>query len=264
MKLPYFEIAAFSARPFAGNPAGVCVLQEWLPDALLQAIGTENNLAETAFIVARDGFYELRWFTPTVEVDLCGHATLASAHVIFEHLSPSAASVRFHSPRSGELGVAREGDRLVLDFPSRPPVPCETTTQLVDALGRAPAGLYEARDYMAVFAEESDVANLTPDFAKLAQLPNQGVIVTAPGSDCDFVSRFFAPRLGIDEDPVTGSTHCYLIPYWSERLGKSTLFARQLSRRGGEVFCEDAGERVRIGGHAVTYLTGEIEVPDTI
>jgi len=261
MKLPYFEVAAFAARPFAGNPAGVCVLEEWLPDALLQSIATENNLAETAFILARDGFHELRWFTPTVEMDLCGHATIASAHVLFRHLGAPGASLRFQSPQAGELGVARDGDRLVLDFPSRPVAPCETTPDLVTALGRAPVGLYEARDYLAVFENEAEITALRPNFALLAALPNHGTVVTAPGNDCDFVSRFFAPAFGIDEDPVTGSTHCNLIPFWAERLGKQTLFARQLSKRGGELFCELRGDRVRIGGEAITYLTGEIEVP---
>ncbi len=261
MKLPYFEVAAFTRQPFAGNPAGVCVLDEWLPDALLQSIATENNLAETAFIVARGDVYELRWFTPAVEVDLCGHATLASAHVLFRHLGATSEKLRFHSPRSGELGVAREGDRLVLDFPARSPQRCELTRDFTEALGRAPTSLYEARDYMAVFESEADIRALTPKFPLLMALLHEGVIVTAPGTDCDFVSRFFAPRLGIEEDPVTGSTHCYLVPFWAKRLGKETLFARQLSKRGGELFCENAGERVRIGGHAITYLTGEIEVP---
>lgn len=239
------------------------MLAEWLLDALLQSIATENNLAETAFLVERDGFYELRWFTPTVEVDLCGHATLASAHVLFRHLGVKSEKLRFHSPRSGELGVERDGDRLVLDFPSRFPKQCDLTSEFAEALGRQPTALYEARDYMAVFENEDEIRELKPNFPLLMALPNQGVIVTAPGNDCDFVSRFFAPRLGIEEDPVTGSTHCYLVPFWAERLGKQKLFARQLSKRGGELFCENAGERVRIGGHAVTYLAGEIEVPES-
>ncbi len=240
MKLPYFEVAAFTARPFAGNPAGVCVLEEWLPDPLLQSIATENNLAETAFIVARDGFHEIRWFTPTVEMDLCGHATIGSAHVLFRHLGARGASLVFHSPQAGKLGVARDGERLVLDFPSRPVVSCETRPEIVNALGRSPTALYLARDYFAVFEREADIVALRPNFALLATLPNQGVVVTAPGDDCDFVSRFFAPALGVEEDPATGSTHCNLIPFWAERLGKQTLFARQLSQARGRIILRAA------------------------
>jgi len=262
MKLPYFEIAAFSRRSFAGNPAGVCLLEDWLPDGLLQSIATENNLAETAFVVPRGERYELRWFSPAVEIDLCGHATLASAHVLFRHMGAKSETLRFYSPRSGELGVARDGERLVLDFPARSATPCDVTPQLAEALGRMPLSLYEARDYMAVFESEADIRALKPNFALLMALPNHGVVVTAPGTDSDFVSRFFAPSVGLDEDSVTGSTHCYLIPFWAERLAKKTLFARQLSKRGGELFCELRGDRVRIGGDAVTYLTGEIEVPN--
>jgi PhzF family phenazine biosynthesis protein len=262
MKLPYFEVAAFTQRPFAGNPAGVCLLEKWLPDALLQSIATENNLAETAFVVPSGDVCELRWFTPTVEMDLCGHATLGSAHILFRHQGVEAEKLRFQSPRSGELGVERDGDRFVLDFPSRIASRCEVTPELTKALGRQPQELYQARDYMAVFEREEDIRSLEPDFAALGTLPNAGVIVTAPGRDCDFVSRFFAPELGVQEDPVTGSTHCNLIPYWAERLGKQKLFARQLSKRGGELFCENRADRVRIGGYAVTYLVGEITVPN--
>jgi PhzF family phenazine biosynthesis protein len=261
MKIPYFEVAAFTARPFGGNPAGICVFERWLPDALLQSIAAENNLAETAFIVARDGFHEIRWFTPTVEMDLCGHATVGSAHVLFRHLGAQGVSLRFESPISGELGVAREDDRLTLDFPSRPVAPCEMPPGLANALGRSPSEFYKARDYFAVFESEANIKALRPDFAALADLKT-GVIVTAPGGDCDFVSRFFAPALGVNEDPATGSTHCNLIPFWAERLGKKKLFARQLSKRGGELFCELRGDRVGIGGQAVTYLIGEIEVPN--
>lgn len=239
MKIPYFEVAAFASRPFAGNPAGVCLLDRWLPDALLQSIATENNLAETAFLVARDGLHELRWFTPTNEIDLCGHATLASAHVLFRHRGAKGAALLFHSPRAGELGVVPEGDRLVLDFPARETEPCEVTSQLSAALGAEPLELHEARGYLAIFRSPAEIRALKPDITKLKALPTEGVIVSAPGDDCDFVSRFFVPKHGIDEDSVTGSTHCYLIPFWAERLGKQTLFARQLSRRGGELFCEN-------------------------
>lgn len=262
MKLPYFEIAAFTRKPFGGNPAGVCLLERWLPEPLLQSIAAENNLAETAFVVPRNGAYELRWFTPVAEIDLCGHATLGSGHVLVNHRGVRDETLRFHSPHAGELGVTRDGDRLVLDFPVRPVKRCDIADEFVAALGAKPQELYEARDYFAVFGSADEVRAIAPDFARLKQLPNGGVIVTAPGDDCDFVSRFFVPKHGLDEDQVTGSAHCNLIPFWAERLGKTQMFARQLSPRGGELFCELRGDRVGIGGHAVTYLTGEIEVPD--
>lgn len=262
MKLPYFEVAAFSSRPFAGNPAGVCLLEQWLPDSLLQSIATENNLAETAFVLPRDQVYELRWFTPTNEVNLCGHATLAAGHVLFRHRAFKEEVIRFHSPRTGPLGVVREGDRLVLDFPASTVAACEITEEFVAALGARPQKLFAGRDYLAVYQNMEEILAIKPDLSRVASLPHEGVIVTAPGTDCDFVSRFFAPSHGIDEDPVTGSTHCNLIPFWAARLGKQKLLARQLSKRGGMIFCENGAERVRIGGHAVTYLTGEIEVPN--
>jgi len=257
MVIPYFEVAAFTKRHFAGNPAGVCFLSEWLPDAQMQAIAAENNLAETAFVIERNGYFDVRWMTPTVEVDLCGHATLASAHVIFHHLGRTGDRVRFQS-RSGELTVARVEDRLVLDFPSQPPSSCELPEKLVQGLHAQPKSVWKGPDYLAVFDREQDIKALAPDFDMLAQLDARGTTVTAPGDDCDFVSRFFAPQSGIAEDPVTGSTHCALIPYWSKRLGKKALHARQLSKRGGELFCEDRGERVGIGGNAVTYVEGKL------
>ena len=257
MVIPYFEVAAFTKRHFAGNPAGVCFLSEWLPDAQMQAIAAENNLAETAFVIERNGYFDVRWMTPTVEVDLCGHATLASAHVIFHHLGRTGDRVRFQS-RSGELTVARVEDRLVLDFPSQPPSSCELPEKLVQGLRAQPRSVWKGPDYLAVFDREQDIKALAPDFDMLARLDARGTIVTALGDDCDFVSRFFAPQSGIPEDPVTGSTHCALIPYWSKRLGKQTLHARQLSKRGGELFCEDRGERVGIGGNAVTYVEGKL------
>ena len=257
MVIPYFEVAAFTKRHFAGNPAGVCFLSEWLPDAQMQAIAAENNLAETAFVIERNGYFDVRWMTPTVEVDLCGHATLASAHVIFHHLGRTGDRVRFQS-RSGELTVARVEDRLVLDFPSQPPSSCELPEKLVQGLRAQPRSVWKGPDYLAVFDREQDIKALAPDFDMLARLDARGTIVTALGDDCDFVSRFFAPQSGIPEDPVTGSTHCTLIPYWSKRLGKKALHARQLSKRGGELFCEDRGERVGIGGNAVTYVEGKL------
>jgi PhzF family phenazine biosynthesis protein len=258
MKIPYFEVTAFAARPFAGNPAAVCLLeQEWPADELMQQIAAENNLAETAFLIPRVDFFDVRWMTPAVEVDLCGHATLASAHVLFHHRGYQGDSVRFES-RSGELRVERENDRLVLDFPAQPMAERAIPEKLTQALGAQPSAVLQGRDYMAVFEHEEEVAGISPDFAAMAALDAQGVVVTAPGRNCDFVSRYFAPAAGIPEDPATGSTHCVLIPYWSRRLGRRELLARQISRRGGEFFCEDRGARVRIGGQARTYVEGQL------
>lgn len=257
MTIPYFEVDAFTSKPFYGNPAGVCPLANWLSDATMQSIAAENNLSETAFFIPRGNDYELRWFTPAVEIDLCGHATLASAFVLFSELGFRGDCVRFHT-RGGVLSVAREDNVLTLDFPSRPPEPCTVPEVMIRGLGRKPVEVLKARDYFAIFATEDDVRSLQPDFAALGTLDDK-VIVTAPGTDCDFVSRFFAPTAGVPEDPVTGSAHCTLIPYWSQRLGTTKLFARQISKRGGELHCEQVGERVRIGGSAVLYLRGEIE-----
>ena len=235
------------------------MLSEWLPDALMQAVAAENNLSETAFIIERERSYDLRWLTPRVEVDLCGHATLAAAHVIFQHLGCTSSVVSFQS-RSGGLTVARVKDRLVLDFPSQPLHKCQPPAKLAEGLRAQTKCALKAGDYFVVFDREQDVAALEPDFEILAQLNAQAVVATAPGNNYDFVSRCFGPRVGIPEDPVTGSTHCALIPYWSKRLGKKELHARQLSKRGGELFCEDRGERVGIGGNAVTYVEGKIHV----
>ncbi|MSU58526.1 MAG: PhzF family phenazine biosynthesis protein [Pedosphaera sp.] len=259
MKFPYFHVDAFASAAFRGNPAGVCLLDAWLDDATLLNIAAENKHSETAFLVARGADYELRWFTPAVEMDLCGHATLAAAFVVFTHVDRQRSFLRFHS-RSGELTVTRGGDVLTLDFPSRPGAPCDVAPELLSALGASPCEVLKSRDLLAVFVNEADVRALKPDFAAMRTLDCLGVIATAPGSDCDFVSRFFAPAGGVDEDPVTGSAHCTLIPYWAQRLGKSKMFARQISQRGGELFCELAGDRVRIGGQAVLYLRGEIEM----
>jgi PhzF family phenazine biosynthesis protein len=255
MTIPYFEIAAFTDRAFAGNPAGVCILGEWLVDGQLQAIAAENNLAETAFVIARGEHFDLRWMTPTVEVDLCGHATLAAAHVLFQHRGHAESAVRFQT-RSGELRVERDGKRLVLDFPALPADSISVANELQEALGATPENVLRGRDYLAVFGSQREVADIKPDMHRIAALDVQGVVVTASGDDCDFVSRYFAPAAGIPEDSVTGSTHCTLIPYWSKRLGRRDLFARQISARGGELFCEDRGDRVSIGGEAVTYVEG--------
>ncbi|HWC60836.1 MAG TPA: PhzF family phenazine biosynthesis protein [Verrucomicrobiae bacterium] len=260
MKLQYFEVDAFASKLFQGNPAGVCPLNRWLDDAWLQNIAAENNLAETAFFIPRGDDYDLRWFTPTLEMDLCGHATLASAFILFSELGRKGDSVKFHS-KSGPLVVLQRGDILTLDFPSRPPKAVSVPEPLIRGLGRKPVRVLKARDYFALYETAEDVRSLQPDIALLGTL-DEKVIVTAPGVDCDFVSRFFAPTAGVPEDPVTGSAHCTLIPYWSERLGKKKMFARQLSKRGGELFCELAGDRVLIGGKAVLYSRGQIEIDD--
>ncbi len=260
-ELPIYQVDAFAARVFAGNPAAVCPLDDWLPDQVLQAIAVENNLSETAFLVRRGAGaeYDLRWFTPAHEVDLCGHATLGSAYVIANHLDGGGAEVRFHT-RSGLLTVTREGDLYTLDFPALPPERIADSAAVAEALGAAPAELWEEMDLMAVFASEAAVAALAPDMAKVAQLETRGVIATAPGETCDFVSRFFAPRAGIPEDPVTGSAHCILTPYWATRRGKTRLSARQISARGGELEVEARGERVLISGRVAPYLEGRIRV----
>ena len=264
MRIPYYQVDAFTARTFGGNPAGVCILEGWLPGDILQRIAAENNLPETAFLTRQaDDSYHLRWFTPIVEVDLCGHATLASAFVLFTELGHAGRCLRFHT-RSGWLTAERNGDIIELDFPSRVPVPCLAPDELPRGLGRKPREVLKARDFLAVYESQAEVAALTPDMALLERLDCLGVIVTAQGGDADFVSRFFAPRAGVPEDPVTGSAHCSLIPFWAGRLGKKELLARQISRRGGELYCRLAGERVGIGGRAVIYCRGELEVPTAL
>lgn len=260
MKLDIYQVDAFTSEVFKGNPAAICPLESWLDAELMQKIALENNLAETAFFVKRDDVYEIRWFTPTFEIDLCGHATLASAYVIFEILKAEENTVKFHSHKSGALSVKKQGDRLVLDFPSRPVSPVEMPEGLIEAIGKEPEEIFKARDYFLVYETEQEIADIKPNFSKLLEVGGIGFIVTAKGESADFVSRFFAPEVGIFEDPVTGSAHCNLIPFWAERLGKDKLFARQISARGGELFCELHGDRVKIGGSAVLYLKGEIYV----
>jgi PhzF family phenazine biosynthesis protein len=261
MNIPFYQVDAFTSRLFGGNPAAVCLLDAWLDRDLLQAIAAENNLSETAFLVPRaKGRYGLRWFTPTVEVDLCGHATLASAFVIFSFIDTQLSVVHFETS-GGLLPVTRSGALLAMDFPARRPEPTELSPFLAQALGAAPLELLRSRDLVAVFADESVIKNMRPDFDQLRQIRDSfAVIVTAPGTTADFVSRFFAPNAGVPEDPVTGSAHCTLIPYWAERLRKRRLHAVQLSQRGGELFCEHAGDRVRIAGNAVLYAQGELSV----
>jgi PhzF family phenazine biosynthesis protein len=261
MRIRLYQIDAFADRPFTGNPAAVCPLDTWLPAETMQAIAAENNLSETAFFVPEGDFYRLRWFTPSVEVDLCGHATLASAFVVFRHLEPGRGSVVFQTEKAGALTVGRDGEDLVLDFPARPPRGCPMSDAVAAALGKRPTLLLAARDYLAVYDRADEIAALRPDFAALAALDRFAVIATAPGRDgVDFVSRFFAPAHGVPEDPVTGSAHCTLIPYWAERLGKSRLEARQLSQRGGRLWCGLQGDRVTIAGRAVLYLEGTITI----
>ncbi|MFN8009917.1 MAG: PhzF family phenazine biosynthesis protein [Holophagaceae bacterium] len=264
MRIPLLQIDAFANEPFKGNPAAVCVLEAWLPDATMQAIAQENNLAETAFLVEEPGGWRIRWFTPGCEIDLCGHATLASAFLLFTELRPELRSVTFQS-LSGPLGVDREGDLLVLDFPSRPPRMGAIVPGLAEGLRAAPLEVGVSRDILAVLGSEAEVRALDPDFTRLASLDTVGVIATAPASTpgVDFVSRFFAPSVdvGVPEDPVTGSAHCTLIPFWAERLGKTRMKALQVSRRGGELGCELRGGRVRIAGRAVKVLEGHLLLP---
>jgi predicted PhzF superfamily epimerase YddE/YHI9 len=259
MTIPYYEVHAFTDRLFAGNPAGVCLLDEPLPHQHMQKIARENNLPATAFLLDRGASFDLQWFSPTTQLELCGHATLASSHVIFERTGRRDTPLIFHTC-AGELTVARADSRLVLDFPSRTAARCEPPPLLIDSLGAKPREVFKDGDYLAVFERAEEIVALRPNLDGLARLPVRGIIVTAPGEACDFVSRFFAPQRGITEDPVTGSTHCTLVPFWAARLGRKKLHARQLSPRGGELFCEDRGQRVGIGGTAVTYLAGTIHV----
>jgi PhzF family phenazine biosynthesis protein len=260
-----YQIDAFTDRPFAGNPAAVCPLDSWLADPLMQAIAAENNLSETAFLVPRDDGFRLRWFTPTREVDLCGHATLASAFVVMNELEPGRNQVTFDS-RGGLLTVARQGDRFVMDFPSFPLFPIAAPASLDAAIGATPGTVLAARDVIAVVLDDAEtVRRLRPNLAAMAMLDAGAVMVTARGtgadSDVDFVSRFFAPRFGIPEDPVTGSAHCSLTPYWAHRLGRNRLHARQVSARGGNLGCELIDDRVAITGQAVLVLRGTMRIP---
>lgn len=259
MKLPLYQIDAFADRVFAGNPAGVCPLPRWLDAPTMQGIAAENNLSETAFFVREGAGYAIRWFTPACEVDLCGHATLASGFAVLTMLEPGRASVTFSSA-SGPLTVTREGDLLALDFPARAPRRALLVPGLAEAMGAKPIECWQARDTMLLYGTEEEVRALKPDMSRLGAIDLFGVIATAPGRDADFVSRFFAPHVGVPEDPVTGSAHTTLVPYWAGRLGKKKLHARQVSARGGELWCEHLGERVKIAGRAVKYFEGTIEV----
>ena len=261
-EIPIYQIDAFTHRPFAGNPAAVCPLDAWLPDETMLAIAAENNLAEKAFFVRNGDHFDLRWFTPAVEVELCGHATLASGALVLERLEPSWNAVTFQT-RSGSLVVKRAGEGTwALDLPARPPMPTIVTGDLVAALGLRPTYALQARDRIAVYDNAEMVRAVKPDMGKIAELPTFAVAITAPGShkdaDVDFVSRFFAPAKGVPEDPVTGSLHCSLVPYWADKLGKKNLRARQVSTRSGDLDCTLEGNRVELRGGAVMVLEGKL------
>jgi PhzF family phenazine biosynthesis protein len=259
MDYPIYQVDAFTRERFRGNPAAVVISDGWLPDDVMLAIAAENNLAETAFVVPAGARFGIRWFTPTVEIALCGHATLASAYVLLAHGYAKHAPLEF-TYGGGTLTVARDGERFVLDFPSHLPTRTDSAAEIGAALGAMPVETHRAHAQMAVFATERDVRSLKPDMIAVAKLAGYGLIVTAPGDDCDFVSRFFAPQSGVPEDPVTGSAHCTLIPYWSARLKKTRLHARQVSARGGELWCAAAGDRVTMAGFAAPYLVGRISI----
>lgn len=259
MKLRQYQVDAFARRVFEGNPAAVVPLTFYLDDAVLQAIAEENNLSETAFFVPSAKGFDLRWFTPVAEVDLCGHATLATAHVLFEHLGHPEPTITSET-RSGDLVVQQQGGLLVMDFPARPPSPCPPPEALLKGLGQQPVHVLAADDYVVVFDSEAVIRSITPDHAQLRAIDLRGVVVTALGQEVDFVSRFFAPKYGIPEDPVTGSAHCELAPYWAARICKAKMEARQLSKRGGEVLCEVNGNRVMLSGRAVTFMEAELSI----
>ncbi|MBX7222202.1 MAG: PhzF family phenazine biosynthesis protein [Blastocatellia bacterium] len=261
MQLAMFQVDAFTDQVFGGNPAAVCPLEHWLPDAVMKKIAMENAVAETAFFIPHPEGFAIRWFSPEIELDLCGHATLATAHVLARHFHYPATTIHFQSP-SGKLSVEVSESRLTLNFPSRPPVPCEVPELILKSLPVKPLAAFKARDYVLLYETEEIVRCLTPHQSLMNQINIDpgGVIVTAPGTEVDFVSRFFTPQASIFEDPVTGSAHCSLIPFWSQRLGRKSLMALQVSPRGGKLYCQDLGERVLIAGSAVTYFTGKITI----
>ncbi len=262
MKQKIYQIDAFTDHVFGGNPAAVCILDNWLNTELMQKIALENNLAETAFAVKVGDTFELRWFTPEVEVDLCGHATLATAYVLFSYYGVSENTIKFHSPRSGSLEVEKSSSGLLtLDFPADETIALRNIPEIDNAVGLTPVKTIKGKtDYLLIYNSQQEIEALNPNFHLLSQLDCRGVIVSAPGSEVDFVSRFFAPQSGIPEDPVTGSAHTTLTPYWASVLGKTKMTAKQLSQRGGDLSCEFLGERVKISGKAVPYLIGEIEI----
>ncbi len=260
MKFDQYQVSAFSSKPFAGNPAAVVPLTEWLPDETLQAIAAENNLSETAFYLPQEDGFELRWFTPTVEVELCGHATLATAHILFNELNHDADSIRFSTRYSGDLMVSQDERGICIDLPAYAIHETDIHPAIGEALNGVPSAAYAAPFWVYLFDSEDQVRALAPDFRALTVASDLPVIVTAPGDEVDFVSRFFGPQVGVDEDPVTGSAHCALVPLWSEKLSKTTLTARQLSKRTGDLLCELQGDRVLLHGHALTFLRGQIDI----
>ncbi|MEN8250819.1 MAG: PhzF family phenazine biosynthesis protein [Bacteroidota bacterium] len=260
-KIKLYQIDAFTDKVFGGNPAAVCVLNAWLDEATMQSIANENNLSETAFIVKKDDNYEIRWFTPSVEVDLCGHATLGSAYVLFKYYDITTNIIEFHSKASGVLPVEKVGDDLTLDFPTDVCEKVAIPYSLISAFNIEPKETLKGKtDYLLIYSNQKEIEELTPDFNLIKASGIRGVIVSAPGDKTDFVSRFFGPGVGVNEDPVTGSAHTTLTPYWSNRLGKDVMTARQLSKRGGDLKCEYLGDRVKITGKAIIYFIGEIEV----
>ncbi len=262
MKIPIYQVDAFTDRLFTGNPAAVCPLDHWLEDYVMQQIALENNLSETAFLIPKDDAYAIRWFTPLAEVELCGHATLASAHVLFQHLSFKGNTIRLHSRFSGDLTVSRHDQLLTLDFPKDDLQPALPPEGLIEAIGKKPAEIWKGRtDYLLYYPAQEDIEELKPNFSLLEKTEARGIIVTAPGYECDFVSRFFAPAVGVNEDPVTGSAHTSLTPYWAHRLNQLEFEAQQISARGGLLKCKLSGDRVLISGQARTYMTGTILLP---
>lgn len=260
MKIKLYQVDAFTDKLFGGNPAGVCPLEDWLPDEVMQNIAFENNLAETAFFIINGADFELRWFTPVSEVDLCGHATLASAHVLFNHLDYNREKIIFHS-KSGELTVRKDNGKLVLNFPADIVKKIDSPEDLIKAIGKKPIEAFKGKtDYMLVYSSQKEIEEINPDFDLIKKFKARGVIVTAKGNDVDFVSRFFAPMVGVNEDPVTGSAHTTLTPYWANVLGKKELTAMQLSKRKGNLKCKLINGRVEIAGYAVTYLEGSIKI----
>ena len=259
MNIPIYQIDAFAKNAFEGNPAAICPLDTWLPDELLLSIAEENNLSETAYFIKTNEGYHIRWFTPVAEVDLCGHATLAAAFVIFNELGYTESSISFES-KSGILKVEKDNDLLIMDFPSQPPTACELPTEIQQAFDAIPVECLQSEDYLLVFNTEDEILNAKPKLELLKNIDLRGVIITAPSEDYDFVSRFFAPKYGINEDPATGSAHTKLVPYWANQLNQTKFHAKQVSKRGGELFCELTGERVTIAGYATKFLQGSIEI----
>jgi PhzF family phenazine biosynthesis protein len=260
MKIKFYQIDTFTDKLFGGNPAGVCPLEDWLPDEAMQNIAFENNLADTAFFVTNDNDFELRWFTPLAEVDLCGHATLATAHVLFEHFEYNREKIFFHT-KSGELSVKRKNEKLILNFPVDTVKKIEAPEDLITAIGKKPIETFKGKtDYLFVYQTQKEIEDIIPDFELIKKSKARGIIITAKGDDVDFVSRFFAPLVGINEDPVTGSAHTTLTPYWTVKLGKKELSAMQLSKRRGKLNCKLVDDRVEITGNAITYLEGSIKI----